>query len=196
MEIKQIKTMGKTLVSGMMLCISLLVTGCSELFSRITLHANSEPIITVAWIDSAYVEAPIKCFWGEKEHVIDCSVDYSIKKGRCFFNVTSPDDTIVFSISEYYVGTNVDSINIVICWASEKSSMSIIPDCSWTFHGRFFTQGGRPMNEFCDISSTKPVHVAAFIIVDWKKDNKKRTIYEYKNEVEMMQFDSIIHAIP
>ncbi len=190
--------MGKTFVLGIIFFVSLVVSGCSEHFSRITRHTNREPIITAVWIDSAYNKPPIRYFSGEMKHVnvIECSVEYSVKNESCFFTVTSKDDTIAFSVSEYYVGTNADSINIVICWASGKSSMNIIPDCSWAMHGRWFTQGGRPMNELCTISSTKPVHVAAFVLVDWRRDNKMKTIYEYEKEVEMMRLDSIIHAIP
>ena len=150
------------------------------------------------WIDSTYNKPPIRYFSGEMKrvNVIECSVEYYVKNERCYFTVTSKDDTIAFSVSEYYVGTNADSINIMICWASGKSSINIIPNCGWAMHGRCFTQGGLPMNELCNISSTKPVHVAAFVLVDWRRDNKMKTIYEYEKEVEMMRLDSIIRAIP
>lgn len=198
MEIKQIKIMGKTLVLTMLPCISLLCSSCSESFSRITHQTNSKPIVKAVWIDSTCYKSSIRYFSGDMENVCvtSCSVDYSIKNGCRFFYVTSDDDTISFSVSDYYFGTNVDSVNIMIFGTSGKSSINVIPDCSWTMQGRMFTQGGRTMTEFCNISSTKPVHVAVFILVDWKKDNKKKTIYEYEKEVELMRLDSIIHTIP
>lgn len=88
----------------------------------------------------------------------------------------------------------------MINMSTDGSQLNVINDCAWCLHGKWFCRGSRPMTELCHISSTTPVHVAVFILVDVMKDNEQKSIYEILKQNRLMRdtdlLDSIIQSLP
>ena len=157
--------------------------------------------VKVVWIEKKHEKNPLKYYEREipSEKTINCDVECHLDNDMYQFLVVSKTDTVSFSISKYYIGTNIDSINIVITESIDTSSIYVFPYCSWAMHERWFVKG-TPLKDYCHIASTCPVHVAIFVLVDVMKDNHQQSIYEILKQDRMMKdterLDSIIQSLP
>lgn len=182
---------------------ALLQNSCSSYI--VTSNMNQRPSLpspNVVWSSINYDSPPLKYYHGESipGKTIDCKINYLLDNDLYKFCVISNNDTVFFSFSKYYIGTNVDSINVMMDMSTNDSQINVINDCSWCLHGRWFCRGSRPMSELCHISSTTPVHVTVFVLVDVMKDNEQQSIYETLKQNSLMRdmnrLDSIIQSLP
>jgi len=159
---------------------------------------TSTPTISVVWNKDSYDSPPLKYFHGEAQcnEVIGCDIECFFDNDLYNFRVIGDNDTVSFSLSKYYIGTNVDSVNIMINMSTNGSQIHVVHDCTWGLHGKWFCRGSRPMTDLCHISSTTPVHVAVFVLVDVMKENKQSSVYEILEEKNKDRLDSIIQSLP
>ncbi len=157
--------------------------------------------VKVVWFEKKYEKNPLKYYEREipSKKTIKCDVECFLDNDMYQFFVVSKSDTVFFSISKYYIGTNVDSINIMLEWSTDSSSIYVLPDCGWVMHKKMFVRG-TPLKDYCHITSTQPVHVAIFVLVDVMKDNDQQSIYEILKQDRIMKdterLDSFIQSIP
>ena len=177
------------LVIFMQSCVLGKITQSSE--------APALPSVNAVWSGSRHSAPPLKYYLGEtvSRETLDCNITYSIDGDLYVFQVTTDKDTATITISRYYVGTDVDSVNVMINPGIDTSSVSVIHNCSWILQGRWFCRGSRPMSDFCHVSSTKPIHVAVFVLTDWQKHNVNKTIYEFLQEEQVRRLDAIIQSM-
>ncbi len=194
------KNMKKFFIYIVLLTPIILINSCS--YRIATLSKIKQPVLpslNVVWADVKYDTPPLRYFYESStpSKTIDCQIDYSFDNDLYNFRVTSDNDTVFFSISKYYIGTNTDSVNVMINMSSEDSHIHVVSDCFWDDRGRFrgFITGGT-RSGFCHISSAKPVHVAVFVIVDVWKKNEQKSIYDFLEEHRIDVIDSIIQSIP
>ena len=172
---------------------------CCNHIAQESIHGQSSmPILSVVWDNKNYDAPPLKYLHGESQsqEIIDCNIECVSQNDYYNFQVIGNNDTVFFSLSKYYIGTNVDSINVMINMSTNGSQIHVIHDCAWGLHGKWFCRGSIPMTELCHISSTTPVHVAVFVLVDVMKENKQRSVYEILEERKIDRIDSIIQSLP
>lgn len=171
---------------------------CSHVAKASKKSHSSIPKLSVVWNKDNYDSPPLKYYHGESQckEVIDCDIECFFDDDLYHFRVIGDNDTIFFSLSKYYIGTNVDSVNIMINMSTNDSQVQVVHDCTWGLHGKWFCRGSRPMTDLCHISSTIPVHVAVFVLVDVMKENKQRSVYEILEDKNIDRLDSIIQSLP
>lgn len=157
--------------------------------------------VKISWLKKNTQKNPLEYYGGDvsSDETIKCNVECFLDNEMYRFLVMGKSDTVSFSISKYYIGTNMDSINIMMNGAMDTSSIYVFPYCSWTMYKRWFVKS-TPLKDYCHITSTRPVHVAIFILVDVMKDNGQQSIYEKLKQDRIMKniegLDSIIESLP
>lgn len=181
----------------MAIVVLTLLSSCIHRNIKRAFHCNPVPITSVTWSDACYEKTPLKYYNGESRpnNVIPCNSTYHIVDDSYLFNVTTTTDTVTVEISQFYIGTNADSINIMINNAIDTSDIYVIYNCGWAMNGKWFCRGSTPRNDFCRVSSSKPVHVAVFVLTNWEKKNESKTIDEYKREKQLHEIDSLLHSL-
>ena len=188
----------KTTSCTMVALLMILMQACSSNAIIQTPQVPPLPSVNAVWSGIAYSSPPLKYYLGESApgNTIDCNITYSIIGDKYVFQATTAKDTANISISRYYVGTNVDSINLMINPGIDSSSVSVIYNCSWLHQRKWFCRGSRPQGDFCQITSTNPVHVAIFVLIDWRKNNVGKGIREFIQEEDVRRLDSVIQSMP
>lgn len=170
---------------------------CSTTNTKSSFTSLSIPI-NVIWSETSYIDPPLLYYMGEANPYRKkvCFLSHSFRDETYYFRVVSGDDSISFTIPKYYIGSNVDSVNVMIDWAADMSSIFIVHGCTWAMHGKWFCRGSRPMNDFCGITATKPVHAAVFVLSKLGEPNNEKNIYEFIQENQIKRLDSIIQSLP
>lgn len=148
----------------------------------------------VIWLDKVTNTIPLYYTCSgryDTKDELQCFYRSTIHKDVVQYIVTHGIDTVEFEISQAYIQTNTDSVNIIINWAAGTSSIYVMPNSGWGFNKRIMAKGGI-MNDYCSIRSTRPVHVAVYIIVDFMEKNKNKSIFELIEDEKKKGMDSII----
>lgn len=164
--------------------------GCNDRILKRKITHNTK----VIWLDTTTEKVPLTYMcpgrYDDKDE-LQCVFRSSLHKGAVQYIVISGNDTVEFEISQTYIQTNTDSINILINWATDTSSIYVMPNSAWAFNKRIMVKGGI-MNDYCSIKTTRPVHVAVYIIVDFMDENKNKSIYDLIEDEKKREMDSII----
>ena len=194
------KVMKKLFIWEILVSVSILFleSCCCYVAKASRNHQLPKPTLSVVWSNDSYDTPPLKYYHGESrcKEIVNCDIECDIDNDFYNFRVIGNNDTIFFSLSKYYIGTNVDSVNVMINRSTNCSQVHVIHDCAWGLHGKWFCRGSIPMTELCNISSTTPVHVAVFVLVDVMKENDRSSIYEILKENNNNRLDSIIQSLP
>ena len=173
---------------------------CFILITCIGIHVSHkasriEPnlIITTNWSPKQY-----KDIGGRSEYdyinreTIDCITTNSIDEDFYKFLIFSIDDTVLISVHNSYIGSNVDSIHIFIDGAAESSLIAVHPDCSWVRLGCIrILMGGIMISDNCEVKSTTPVHVNVHIVINPMVENVNKSWKDYVKKRTDVIFDSI-----
>lgn len=152
----------------------------------------------IVWSERQFVNSPLNYYLGEDSpgNTIDCRFKCWSDKARYHYVITSASDTIEISFSKAYIQTNTDSINIMINWSTDTSSIYAHPNCYRSiFMGKKCLIKDGPWDDYCSISSTRPVNVSVFDIVNPKKKNRNKTIYDLREEDKWNKLESLIEKM-
>lgn len=137
------------------------------------------------------------CSFDEPGGRVKCTTEMILEKEYYFFKICSSNDTVLISVHNTYIGSNVDSINIMLDYATDTSDISVFPDQSWALRGRALG-GSPPISFLCRIKSTSPVHARVYLLVDTDKRNENlpyKTEHDYYYERTQKGLDSIVKNI-
>lgn len=158
------------------------------------------PFIGVVWSQSQYKYNRGRYYnvFEDSGDTLGCTMYISHEKNYYIFNIYSKIDTVMLRVHNSYIGTNVDSINIMLDMSFDTSDVVVYPNQSWAFHGKMLG-GDKPISNLCQIQSTIPIHARVFMIVDVFKENYNppyKTEFNYQQQRIKKGLDSIIESIP
>lgn len=159
------------------------------------------PFISTIWISKSPLSSFGKTVKYEGVKVHDTLLHNTvctIGDDHYVFHIFSTKDTAEIFIHKKYIGSNLDTVRILIRNTKDSSTINIYPDASWVRLGQIRTLvSDSQKSEDCYVKSTLPVSVSIDLIVNpliensnpsYKEDERSRMeLYSDSLRVEILK---------